>query len=48
MEPVEKTAKAMANYGDEEYKKTICVDGTVIEKPVTLKPGKNWTGSLEL
>ncbi|CAI0441568.1 unnamed protein product [Linum tenue] len=46
--PWEKKAKAMADLGDEEYKQMLCVDGAAIEKPITLKPGEEWTGRLEL
>ncbi|XP_050203397.1 putative glucose-6-phosphate 1-epimerase [Mercurialis annua] len=46
--PWEKRSKAMMDFGDEEYKQMLCVDGAVIEKPVTLKPGEEWTGRLEL
>ncbi|KAJ6334610.1 hypothetical protein OIU76_007946 [Salix suchowensis] len=46
--PWEKKSKAMVDFGDEEYKKMLCVDGAVVEKPVTLKPGEEWTGLLVL
>ncbi|CAN0910381.1 Putative glucose-6-phosphate 1-epimerase [Linum grandiflorum] len=46
--PWEKKSKAMADLGDEEYKQMLCVDGAAIEKPITLKPGEEWTGRLEL
>nr|XP_043623060.1 putative glucose-6-phosphate 1-epimerase [Erigeron canadensis] len=46
--PWEKKSKAMADMGDEEYKQMVCVDGAVIERPVTLKPGEEWTGRLEI
>lgn len=46
--PWEKKAKAMVDLGDEEYKQMLCVDGAAIEKPITLKPGEEWTGRLEL
>ncbi|XP_043715718.1 putative glucose-6-phosphate 1-epimerase [Telopea speciosissima] len=46
--PWEKKSKAMVDFGDEEYKQMLCVDGAVIEKPITLKPGEEWTGRLEL
>ncbi|XP_010924809.2 putative glucose-6-phosphate 1-epimerase [Elaeis guineensis] len=46
--PWEKRSKTMVDFGDEEYKQMLCVDGAVIEKPVTLKPGEEWTGRLEL
>lgn len=46
--PWEKKSKSMADFGDEEYKQMLCVDGAAIEKPITLKPGEEWTGRLEL
>ncbi|OIW17204.1 hypothetical protein TanjilG_02493 [Lupinus angustifolius] len=46
--PWVKKSKAMADFGVNEYKHMVCVDGAVIEKPVNLKPGKEWTGRLHL
>ncbi|CAK9163028.1 unnamed protein product [Ilex paraguariensis] len=46
--PWEKKSKSMADFGDEEYKQMLCVDGAAIEKPIVLKPGEEWTGRLEL
>ncbi|XP_071727603.1 putative glucose-6-phosphate 1-epimerase [Rutidosis leptorrhynchoides] len=46
--PWEKKAKAITDMGDEEYRQTICVDGAAVENPITLKPGEEWTGRLEL
>ncbi|KAJ4711952.1 Glucose-6-phosphate 1-epimerase [Melia azedarach] len=46
--PWERKSKSMADFGDEEYKQMLCVDGAAIEKPITLKPGEEWTGRLEL
>lgn len=46
--PWEKKSKSMVDFGDDEYKQMLCVDGAVIEKPVTLKPGEEWTGRVEL
>ncbi|CAN8325702.1 unnamed protein product [Cochlearia groenlandica] len=46
--PWDKKAKALADLGDEEYKHMLCVDGAAIEKPITLKPGEEWTGKLIL
>ncbi|XP_021757607.1 putative glucose-6-phosphate 1-epimerase [Chenopodium quinoa] len=45
--PWEKKAKALTDLGDDEYKKMLCVDGSAIEKPITLKPGEEWNGQLE-
>ncbi|XP_020539513.1 putative glucose-6-phosphate 1-epimerase isoform X1 [Jatropha curcas] len=46
--PWEKKSKSMVDFGDEEYKQMLCVDGAAIEKPITLKPGEEWRGRLEL
>ncbi|XP_073109142.1 putative glucose-6-phosphate 1-epimerase isoform X2 [Elaeis guineensis] len=46
--PWEKKSKTMVDFGDEEYKQMLCVDGAAVEKPITLKPGEEWTGRLEL
>ncbi|GAB4857485.1 hypothetical protein Ancab_015394 [Ancistrocladus abbreviatus] len=46
--PWEKKAKALPDLADEEYKQMLCVDGAAVEKPITLKPGEEWTGQLEL
>ncbi|GAB2291067.1 hypothetical protein Dimus_025322 [Dionaea muscipula] len=46
--PWEKKSKAMMDFGDEEYKEMVCVDGAVIEKPITLRSGDDWTGRLKL
>lgn len=40
--PWDKKSKAMADLGDDEYRQMICVDGAVIEKPISLKPGDDW------
>ncbi|XP_054824989.1 putative glucose-6-phosphate 1-epimerase [Prosopis cineraria] len=46
--PWEKKSKTMVDLGDEEYKQMVCVDGAAVEKPITLKPGEEWTGRLDL
>jgi glucose-6-phosphate 1-epimerase len=46
--PWDKKARALTDLGDEEYKQMLCVDGAAIEKPITLKPGEEWTGKLNL
>ncbi|KAI7741502.1 hypothetical protein M8C21_007732 [Ambrosia artemisiifolia] len=46
--PWEKKSKSMADLGDDEYRQMVCVDGAVVEKPVTLKPGEEWKGRLEI
>ncbi|KAL6502390.1 hypothetical protein OROHE_024668 [Orobanche hederae] len=46
--PWEKRSKAIADLGDEEYKNMLCVDAAAIEKAITLKPGEEWTGRVQL
>jgi glucose-6-phosphate 1-epimerase len=46
--PWEKKARALTDLGDDEYRHMLCVDGAAIEKPITLKPGEEWTGKLHL
>ncbi|GAB4844556.1 hypothetical protein Ancab_037938 [Ancistrocladus abbreviatus] len=46
--PWDKKSKSMLDFGDDEYKQMLCVDGAVIERPITLRPGEEWTGRLEL
>ncbi|KAL0919891.1 hypothetical protein M5K25_012016 [Dendrobium thyrsiflorum] len=46
--PWDKKAKAIADLGDDDYKHMLCVEAAAIEKPITLKPGEEWKGRLEL
>ncbi|KAK4490780.1 hypothetical protein RD792_001492, partial [Penstemon davidsonii] len=46
--PWEKKSRVITDFGDEEYKQMLCVDAANIEKPITLKPGEEWTGRVEL
>ena len=46
--PWDKKAKAMTDFGDEEYKNMLCVGPAAIEKPITLKPGEEWIGKQEI
>lgn len=46
--PWDKKSKAMSDFGDDEYKQMLCVDGAAIEKSINLKPGEEWTGRLEI
>lgn len=45
--PWEKKSKSI-DFGAEEYKQMVCVNGAAIEKPITLKSGEEWKGRLEL
>ncbi|XP_031108282.1 putative glucose-6-phosphate 1-epimerase isoform X2 [Ipomoea triloba] len=46
--PWDKKAKAMADFGDDEYKHMLCVEAAAVEKAITLKPGEEWRGRQEL
>ncbi|KAK3152279.1 hypothetical protein QOZ80_2BG0156770 [Eleusine coracana subsp. coracana] len=46
--PWDKKAKAMPDFGDEDYKNMLCVGAAAIEKPITLKPGEEWQGRQEI
>ncbi|KAL6843861.1 hypothetical protein ACP4OV_026432 [Aristida adscensionis] len=46
--PWDKKSKTMQDFGDEEYKHMLCVEPAVVEKPITLKPGEEWKGRMEL
>ncbi|KAJ9173306.1 hypothetical protein P3X46_016457 [Hevea brasiliensis] len=46
--PWDKKAKAMPDFGDDEYEHMLCVDATCVEMPITLKPGEEWKGRQEL
>ncbi|KAG0482453.1 hypothetical protein HPP92_010537 [Vanilla planifolia] len=46
--PWDKKAKAIADLGDEDYKHMLCVEAAAVEKPITIKPGEEWKGRLEL
>lgn len=46
--PWEKKSKTMTDFGDDEYKQMLCVDAAAVERAITLKPGEEWTGKLEL
>lgn len=46
--PWDKKAKAMTDFGDEQYKHMLCVEAAAIEKPITLKPGEEWRGRQEI
>uniref|UniRef100_A0A7I4DWE1 glucose-6-phosphate 1-epimerase n=1 Tax=Physcomitrium patens TaxID=3218 RepID=A0A7I4DWE1_PHYPA len=46
--PWEKKAKAMADFGDDEYKHMLCVEAAAVEKAITLKPGEEWKARQEI
>ncbi|RLM64691.1 putative glucose-6-phosphate 1-epimerase isoform X1 [Panicum miliaceum] len=46
--PWDKKSKNTQDLGDEEYKHMLCVEPAAVEKPITLKPGEEWKGRMEL
>lgn len=46
--PWDKKSKAIADLGDDDYKHMLCLEAASVEKPITLKPGEEWKGRLEL
>ncbi|KAF3774080.1 putative glucose-6-phosphate 1-epimerase [Nymphaea thermarum] len=46
--PWDRKAKAMPDFGDDEYKHMLCVEAAAVEKCITLKPGEEWKGRQEL
>ncbi|KAI3496215.1 hypothetical protein L1887_38570 [Cichorium endivia] len=46
--PWDKKAKALPDFGDDEYKHMLCVEAAAVETPITLKPGEEWKGRQEL
>eukprot|EP00262_Sarcandra_glabra_P020344 TRINITY_DN804_c0_g1_i1.p1 TRINITY_DN804_c0_g1~~TRINITY_DN804_c0_g1_i1.p1 ORF type:complete len:316 (-),score=68.95 TRINITY_DN804_c0_g1_i1:129-1076(-) len=46
--PWDKKAKAMPDFGDDEYKHMLCVEAAAVEKPITLRPGEEWRGRQEI
>ncbi|XP_043705913.1 putative glucose-6-phosphate 1-epimerase [Telopea speciosissima] len=46
--PWDKKAKALPDFGDEDYKTMLRVDSAVVENPIVLKPFEEWKGCQEL
>lgn len=46
--PWKEKAKSMSDFGDEDYKKMVCVESGAIEKAVNLKPREDWHGQQRL
>ncbi|KAI3837307.1 hypothetical protein MKX03_000707 [Papaver bracteatum] len=46
--PWDKKAKALADFGDEDYKSMLCVDSAAVESPIVLKPCEEWKGRQEI
>lgn len=46
--PWDKKAKAIEDLGNQDYKRMVCVGAAAIENFITLKPGEEWKGRMEL
>ncbi|KAL2347988.1 hypothetical protein Fmac_001988 [Flemingia macrophylla] len=46
--PWKEKSRVIEDFGDEEYNHMVCVDAASLENPITLEPGQEWTGRLEL
>lgn len=46
--PWEKTAKAIPDLGDQDYKNMLYVCSAAVENPIVLKPMEEWKGRQEL
>uniref|UniRef100_A0A0D6QUP1 glucose-6-phosphate 1-epimerase n=1 Tax=Araucaria cunninghamii TaxID=56994 RepID=A0A0D6QUP1_ARACU len=46
--PWDKKAKAIPDFGDEEYKKMVCIEAAAVEQPIVLRPREEWKGRQEL
>jgi len=46
--PWDKKAKAIPDFGDEEYKQMVCIEAAAIEHPIMLRPREEWKGRQEL
>lgn len=41
-------AASLSDLGDDEYRRMLCVEAAVIDRPVVLAPGESWQGSQTL
>ncbi|XP_061361653.1 putative glucose-6-phosphate 1-epimerase [Gastrolobium bilobum] len=48
LNPWDKSAKAMTDFGNNDYKHMLCVDAAAFEKPIKLRAGEEWEGRLVL
>ncbi|PKU72852.1 Putative glucose-6-phosphate 1-epimerase [Dendrobium catenatum] len=46
--PWDKKAKALPDFGDEDFQVMLCLDSAAVENPITLKPSEEWMGRQEL
>ncbi|KAE8653168.1 hypothetical protein Csa_019967 [Cucumis sativus] len=46
--PWDKKSKAIEDFGNQDYKRMVCVGAAAIENFITLKPGEEWKGRMEL
>lgn len=46
--PFKDKSRAMADFGDEEWRGMVCCESAAVGKPVIVKPDSQWTGSVTL
>ncbi|MCO5603999.1 hypothetical protein L7F22_058156 [Adiantum nelumboides] len=46
--PWDRTSRTIADLGDDDYKRMVCVEAAAVEKPIVLKPGEEWKGRQEI
>ncbi|KAI5055214.1 hypothetical protein GOP47_0030359 [Adiantum capillus-veneris] len=46
--PWSRKSKTIADLGDEDYKRMVCVEAAAVERPIVLKPGEEWRGRQEI
>lgn len=46
--PWDKKSKAMPDLEKNDYRKMVCVEPAIWQKPKTLKPGQEWKGIMEI
>ncbi|KAJ1694945.1 hypothetical protein LUZ63_011643 [Rhynchospora breviuscula] len=45
--PWDKQAKKIPDFGDKEFRNMLCLQPAIIERPLKLKPGQEWTGRVQ-
>lgn len=43
--PGAEATKKLSDMADEEYRRMLCVEAAIIDKPITLAPGETWNGT---
>ncbi|KAH6556956.1 hypothetical protein KP509_1Z146200 [Ceratopteris richardii] len=46
--PWDKKSKTIADLGDDDYMRMLCIESAAVEKSIVLKPGQEWKGRQEI